>query len=412
MDLRTIANSVFERYKEASTLNKGMDIFLRLTALEGAAGVPWKTWIRRGTQLDLLRGLAQAQSHFGDYQGNSWFSNQDQGVYSGVIHTVSPFASEVFSLPRRDAEDLIKDKVHELLMERATPSLYLWGAKYKESILNKSPNYMTGVFGSHIKNLIRSDSRKKEKEIRNQDTNFIDETESQKLFWNDYPITRLLRDLSLSSSGRNFRKAMFDFMDRYLQENPLFRKAEPVIRAWLELWFDDPSKLNILRRSTPGQTTTMEYIAEKAKHFSGRDFKTNLIIYYLRGPNNNFQQSWFYKFLKALKEDQEFQNSFSEIEDAHTIIAPLNLRRARKTNPIMLREANYEVFPKQNEIWWDGKLYSPQVLSLNLGGIPQQKVIAAKIHDTEGWILTEFNNNPIFRFGSVTVLKKNPSQNS
>lgn len=77
-----------------------MDMFARLSLLEGAAGVSPGTWLRRGA-----RGFGEALEHFGPRLAPQWTTSQNQGVYDKALSV----AERTLSGTGVDAPDLIQD---------------------------------------------------------------------------------------------------------------------------------------------------------------------------------------------------------------------------------------------------------------------------------------------------------------
>lgn len=77
-----------------------MDMFARLSLLEGAAGVSPGTWLRRGA-----RGFGSALEHFGPGLAPQWTSNRNEGVYDKALSV----AERTLSGSGLDAPDLIQD---------------------------------------------------------------------------------------------------------------------------------------------------------------------------------------------------------------------------------------------------------------------------------------------------------------
>jgi len=80
-----------------------MDMFARLSVLEGAAGVKPGTWLRRGA-----RGFDAALEHFGPYLAGAWSTTTSQGVYDAALASAAKVLSGV---PDMDAEDLLQKLV-------------------------------------------------------------------------------------------------------------------------------------------------------------------------------------------------------------------------------------------------------------------------------------------------------------
>lgn len=78
-----------------------MDMFARLSILEGAAGVRPGTWLKRGA-----RGFGNALEHFGPHLAASWTTTQDQGVYDKALVAASRVLSGKSSM---EPADLIQD---------------------------------------------------------------------------------------------------------------------------------------------------------------------------------------------------------------------------------------------------------------------------------------------------------------
>ena len=78
-----------------------MDMFARLSILEGAAGVPAGKWLRSGE-----RGFGAALEHFGPHLAASWTTMQSQGVYDKALAVATRMLSSASGL---DPADLIQD---------------------------------------------------------------------------------------------------------------------------------------------------------------------------------------------------------------------------------------------------------------------------------------------------------------
>jgi len=100
-----LVGTVASRYLYATVIDKvavfNMDMFARLSILEGAAGVTPGTWLRHGA-----RGFGAALEHFGPQLATAWTSARDEGVYNKALTTARRYLS---SIAGPDAADLIQD---------------------------------------------------------------------------------------------------------------------------------------------------------------------------------------------------------------------------------------------------------------------------------------------------------------
>lgn len=78
-----------------------MDMFARLSILEGAAGVQPGTWLRRGA-----KGFGDALEHFGPHLAASWTAPRSQGIYDKALAAASRVVSRNSTL---DPADLVQD---------------------------------------------------------------------------------------------------------------------------------------------------------------------------------------------------------------------------------------------------------------------------------------------------------------
>lgn len=136
--------------------NVQYDMMLRLQVLEGAAGVPPRTWWEKGP-----RGLAMAKAHFeekGETGINpSWFVPQDsrafevleaqlKGVAKGVVQPLDVIHSALFGIPL-DPSVTKQNKI----------KLYEVGVKLKQGILSgeETPKKaIAGMGGKYIRQLV------------------------------------------------------------------------------------------------------------------------------------------------------------------------------------------------------------------------------------------------------------------
>lgn len=80
-----------------------MDMFARLSILEGAAGVSPGTWLRRGAL-----GFGDALEHFGAHLAVPWTSTRNEGIYDKALSTAGRVLSRNSAL---DPADLVQDLV-------------------------------------------------------------------------------------------------------------------------------------------------------------------------------------------------------------------------------------------------------------------------------------------------------------
>ena len=79
-----------------------MDMFARLSILEGAAGVPPGKWLRKGA-----RGFGDALEHFGSHLAAAWTTTRNEGVYDKALAA----ASRILGSTAMDPSDLVQDLV-------------------------------------------------------------------------------------------------------------------------------------------------------------------------------------------------------------------------------------------------------------------------------------------------------------
>jgi len=80
-----------------------MDMFARLSILEGAAGVAPGKWLRKGA-----RGFGDALEHFGPHLAASWTTTRNEGVYDKALAAASRVLSSHSGM---GAADLVQDMV-------------------------------------------------------------------------------------------------------------------------------------------------------------------------------------------------------------------------------------------------------------------------------------------------------------
>lgn len=78
-----------------------MDMFARLSILEGAAGVQPGKWLRKGA-----RGFGDALEHFGPHLAASWTTTRNEGVYDKALAAASRILS---GFPSMGPADLVQD---------------------------------------------------------------------------------------------------------------------------------------------------------------------------------------------------------------------------------------------------------------------------------------------------------------
>lgn len=96
--MRTLIAKLAYRYLEAR-LNPKTDLLMRLSYLEGSAGVPPGSWMRSGNA-----GVAKAKAFFGEGLHSSWTARGD----SGLLKTAIASASQVLRGARFEAEDVVQ----------------------------------------------------------------------------------------------------------------------------------------------------------------------------------------------------------------------------------------------------------------------------------------------------------------
>jgi hypothetical protein len=135
--LRWLASSVASRFLAASmgrTAAWNMDMFARLSILEGAAGVSPGTWLREKS-----RGFASALDHFGPKLAASWTTTSDQGVYDKAISAAARSLRGTHSV---DAYDLVQDLISGSAKSSGPANSRLFYAV--GNALRKNENALTG----------------------------------------------------------------------------------------------------------------------------------------------------------------------------------------------------------------------------------------------------------------------------
>lgn len=97
----TVASRYLSEVVNARLAAFNMDMFDRLSVLEGAAGVTAGSWLRKGE-----RGFGAAVEHFGPHLAASWTTTRSQGVYDKALAVASRMLSSASGL---EPADLIQD---------------------------------------------------------------------------------------------------------------------------------------------------------------------------------------------------------------------------------------------------------------------------------------------------------------
>jgi len=143
-------------------LERDMDILLRLQVLEGAAGVPVDTWMKKQK-----RGMAEAQTFFeGQPLDPSWFISTNTGMYDIIFSLVQSTINKL-KLRRVDPLDVISGYLMGLGVNITGPGVkrpaYAAGTKLADGILSGTETPVRvakGTLGRYFINKVWPEQRK------------------------------------------------------------------------------------------------------------------------------------------------------------------------------------------------------------------------------------------------------------
>jgi len=234
------ARRVAERYLVAALSRAAafsMDMFARLSILEGAAGVSPGKWLRRGAA-----GFGDALEHFGPRLAASWTTTRSEGVYDKALAAASRVVSRDSTI---EPADLVQDMVVNSTRSGGpdyTRLFYTIGKKltsHKNDLgagtITPRDSRVLGTIGRWVRHYAINQIKKKQNQVTRTFApggQGFDPTRTRAAPSLDDEKRQLLMLLALQSPGgpgREIRRIIDRLVDQY------FPRAErPIVKVFLE----------------------------------------------------------------------------------------------------------------------------------------------------------------------------------